>query len=229
MRIEDGANVSGRPPIGFVVEGHGERNAYRTLVSRGLAIDSRHLPVVNANGVGSILVRLEELLDLLVKPSHPVHVIVSIDKRDLLRQRSFSSCYELRMHFQSRADAWLQEARGRADLNPVPGTVTVIVQDPMFEAWLIADGIGLVSAQEIVNLSEAPIWRDVDSEVSNPASWLEPHLKPGFNVKNPTVAKIIANHIDPSRAAAQSRSFRKFWQEIIRCYRNWADLCGWQL
>lgn len=203
-----------RPPLGFIVEGDSEFQGYYTILATGLGYPTGHLPISNAGGAGAIHKDLEDLLDELCRTRQPRTIIVTVDSRDFRNRESLCDCSALRLHLQGRADLWLQtrliENRGFL----LPRKVQVIIQDPMYECWLIADVEGLTAAVDIVAIDVPPTWLQVDQEVRNPAAWLRQHLKPGLSPKNPLVLKRLAKHLVPDRIAARSKSFDKFWREV---------------
>ncbi len=90
-----------RPPIGFIVEGTGEYNAYPSLVSRILAVNNLHLPIVNSGGCGTIYRNLGRLLSNLILTYHPLNIIVTVDLIDAIKQKMHKNCEELRLALES--------------------------------------------------------------------------------------------------------------------------------
>lgn len=200
-----------RPFVGFIVEGFGEFNSYRSILSRGLSRDTRDLPINNAAGWGTLVARLEEKIEELVITWHPIHVIVTADARD-----AKYSCHTFKGDLQRRADCWLDAHGMDARCIPLPDTISIVIQDRAFETWLIADLEGLRLAKNDVSVEPRPPWRNVDLEEPHPADWLRERLRQDYHLKDPFLAKRLAKHIEASRMAACSRSFRKFWKEVRR-------------
>lgn len=211
-------NDSLRPPIGFVVEGDGEYHSYPSLASRIVAAPL-NTPRVNARGCGNIVRKLEEHLNDLVITHHPCHAIVTLDLGDVLQQGVFSSCVDLRVELQNRAEAWLASAGSDPRMLPTPESVVVVLQVKTFETWLIADLVGLDQCRHtrVVDRYSG----NVDDVIVNPTRWLRNQLLDGCSPKNPGHAREIISSLDPKRMRTASRSFRKFFDEVSRGYDDW--------
>jgi hypothetical protein len=211
------------PLLGFVVEGDGEYQSLRSLLSRGLGIDARDVPIANAFGCSNLATRLEDFLRDLVKSRHPQNVIITVDARDFRGNVALGDCCALKEHLQRRADLWLLDCEQNGLFLPLPLTVQVIVQDPAFEGWLISDLEGLRRAVDVVTVEEGVEWSNVDKDVANPGLWLKQRLRPGIRLKDPSLPKRLAKHLHPPRMAHTSRSFRKFWKEVCLIYQPIVD------
>jgi len=86
--MSEGVSLPNRPPIGFIVEGHGEYNCYPSLVSRIVDGDGFKIPRVNAMGCGNIVRHLDRQLRPLVLADHPYRVIVTLDLSSLQGHRN---------------------------------------------------------------------------------------------------------------------------------------------
>lgn len=213
-----------RPPIGFVVEGQGEFNAYPSLVARITGALGVHFPCVNAGGYGNIVRHVDEYVDRLVRYKHPFHVIVTVDLRDVIRDGLFSSCRELRSELVNKIQRWQQLSEQKDCLQPLPECITVVVQVQMLESWVIAD----VSSLQKVGYAKPDVTQplDVDGTIDNPETWLGRHVSRYTSLKDPTKAKEIMGLLDPHSMRKHSHSFDKFYRTVQAAYWRWCDQCG---
>jgi hypothetical protein len=205
-----------RPCLGFIVEGYGELNSYRSIVQRVLERPIGHIPVSNGEGCGNLVKHLESKLRDLVKTWHPAHIIVTLDGRDLCDLCADDNCPRLRENLQGRADTWLAQQHAAGALVPLPESIVVVLQDRAFESWLIADLDGLRLALDFVHIENEPKWTNVDAQIRNPGAWLDDRLLPGVRLKDPMLPKNLMKYLTPTAMAQNSRSFRKFWKEVAR-------------
>jgi len=214
----------GRPPLGFVVEGTGEYYCYPSLCARIVgAAGGLHIPVVNAQGCGNIVSRLEEQLQSLVLLYNPFEIVVTIDLRDVLSQDMFDSCEDLVHELSQRARAWLEQAGSDSRLCPLPERISIVIQVQKFESWILADVESLWPNHLRRRTSQIG---DVDHAVDDPARWLKDHLIPFQDIKNPHDAKSIISVLNPDVMRTNSRSFDKLYREIQDSYQRWlATLC----
>jgi len=213
-----------RPPIGFIVEGHGEYNCYPSLVCRVVNSTGFPVPRLNAGGYGKITSHLADQLRDLVLTHHPYHVIITLDLREVLAGGLYSSCAELRADLEHQAAHWLASSQVQPRLHPLPERIIAVIQVQSFESWMIADIGGLRESGYLAVDECQP--ENVDEEVSNPASWLHRRRLPGRNHKNPMCARAIISCLDPSVVRSNSRSFDKFCREVLLSYSAWCRECG---
>jgi hypothetical protein len=205
-----------RPPLGFVVEGHGEYYCYPSLVCRVVDGSGFPIPIANARGYGNIVCHLGDQLRDLVLAYHPYHVIVTVDLKDVLEAGLYASCSELRTELERQASDWLLGAQEQPRLQPLPESIVAVIQVKKFESWMIADVCGLRESGYLVVDEDQPV--DVDEDVDDPASWLRRCTLPGLKLKNPRCAKEVVTCLDPEIIRANSRSFEKFHREVCSSY-----------
>ncbi len=214
-------HISVRPPIGFIVEGHGEHISYPGIVARICGVKNLHVPVANARGFGNILENLEEHLDDLIRSKHPFAVIVTVDLKDALNEGSWDGCAEVCHVISERISGW-KESRSHAEaFKPMPEMYAVIVQIQKFESWWLADPRKL-SALDLFNIDlNECIWHNVDIEVSSPTKWLIQRARRPINLKSPSLAQSILSSLDPLVMQNNSKSFSKFLREVQAAYSKW--------
>ena len=218
-------NAIERPPIGFIVEGHGEHNCYPSLVRRILNVSGLHFPIENAQGTGNIVRHLHEQLDDIVLTHHPYYIIISTDLRDNIGQ-SFTDCAQLRTDLIRQVEVWLQISSTNARLNPLPNRVEVIIQIQQFETWILSD-INNLSATGYFAINNSQFnFIDIDAQISNPAQLLQQCNNCGRKLKDPRFAKDIITRLNPNIMRQNSKSFDKFFREVQKSYQNWCHSCG---
>lgn len=207
--------MSQRPQIGFIVEGRGEWNAYQSIAAKicGYPIYCRS---INTEGYGGITSNIEEHLRDLVSIAHPYHIIVALDMIDVIKAGLFHSCEELKKHLINRVEVWQQQASTHPKFTPLPDSITIVIQVPKFESWLIADFDGISSVGLIKAKDGDTSFEDVDRQVDDPASWLKDRIQ-NYRSKDPGVAKKLITASDVTIMQERSRSFRKLAKEILRC------------
>lgn len=216
------SNVVSRPPIGFIVEGHGEYDSYPTIVSK-IVGNGYFIPRVNAKGNGGILKHLSEHLDDLVTASHPHEIIITIDLQDNIGTMGIDNCIDLKKIVEKQIDDWYARSQGSIKMNPLPRSIRVVIQDPQFEAWLISDKESLKTDGHIILTGSEGAWSNVDSEVDNPQKWLDAKSGSKFDMKKPSDCKTLAKSLNIDRASSASRSFRKFVNEVKASKSRWSD------
>jgi hypothetical protein len=212
-----------RPPVGFVVEGHGEYNCYPSLVCRIIDGAGLNVPRVNAGGCGNIVRHLGEQLKALVLAHHPYHIIIGLDLKDLLERGLYGDCRQLRADLESQAREWLVSSQSEPRFHPLPERIIVVVQIQTFESWIISDLGGLRESGYLA--VDLPQFSNTDQEVPDPVAWLRKYMAPGRNQKNPKCAKAIISCLDPATMRANSPSFDKFCREILLSYSSWYQAC----
>jgi len=211
-----------RPPIGCVVEGHGEYSCYPSLVCRIAQAKGFRVPIVNAGGFGRIVRDLGGQLTSLVLAYHPFHVLVTIDLRDVQNKRLHSSCADLVNDLQTQARVWMNSSLSNPRLQPLPARVVVVVQIQKFEPWMIADVAGLIAAGYLTaNESQVP---NVD-EISDPIAWIRARAVQHIDTKNPMCARNVVASLDTTRMRMNSHSFDKFFREVSASYECWLQTC----
>lgn len=210
--------VSQRPPIGFVVEGHGEYNCYPSLVCKIVEAQGFHVPRVNARGVGNIWAHLGEHLTDLCITYMPYSVIVTIDLMDVLNEGLANDCHDLLLKLQNDVADWEAAAATDHRIQQIPVRTVIVIQVQKFEAWIIADCQSLKVARIID--SSAPIVNDPDGDF-DPARWLKKYIKQKHtDIKNPDFGKRVIGKLDIT-AMTCSNSFDKFRRETIEKYELW--------
>jgi hypothetical protein len=210
--------MTNRPPIGFIVEGHGEYNCYPSLFCKISQSTGIKIPIVNAGGCGSIVKHLDEQLNSLLTIDSPESVIITIDLKDALHQ-GFAKDHDGLIELLSRAiKKWKKSAANDLRLQPLPKYICCVIQVRKFESWLIADIEGLKNAdlirQDIVQMPDA-------EAITEPTAWLKSALKCEANLKSPQFAKKIVSSLTPLIMKAHSQSFSRFYDECNEIYKEW--------
>jgi predicted RNase H-like HicB family nuclease len=207
-----------RPPIGFIVEGHGEYNCYPSLfckISNGTGFK---VPVVNAGGCGGILKHLGEQLSNLLLADSPESVIVTVDLKDAVHQGFAEDHDDLIQKLRQAIDKWKESAVVDPRLQPLPARICCVVQVQKFESWLIADVEGLKAA-EIVR-SDVAQMEDAEA-IKEPTIWLKQALRCDGNLKSPQFAKKVVAALSPDVMKNHSDSFLLFHGECKASYAVW--------
>jgi hypothetical protein len=216
-----------RPPVGFVVEGYGEFYSYPSLVCRVLDVNGIKVPCSKApSGCGQVFDNLIVELENLVKVDHPYAVIVTVDYVDL--RNRVNNCREAVEHLQTTANDWLNRMRTQGRFLPLPEHIRVVLQMKKFESWLASDEQGLADSGLLIEGYTPKIYKNTDDDIGNPY----PHLKTilsNLDPKKPRDAKKIVTALNVGKVEAQSRSFRKFAQEVRDTYRLWEEACAFHL
>lgn len=202
-----------RPFLGFIVEGDGEFQSYRTIVAKIVENNCCNIPIVNARGCGNIHKNLEEQLNDLVKISYPHVVIVTVDLCDLISQGLSSDCVEAVKNINDQIIRWKKSfTKGKPQMEIIP-----VIQIQKFETWMIADIESLISAGYIS--SETKQVAKADS-LNNPSLWIQKNFIIPFNSKSPREAKSLFAKTSPSTCSQYSSSFNKFHREVIKAYKS---------
>lgn len=215
-----------RPPLGFVVEGYGEFNCYPSLVCRIVNSSGFKVPCVNAGGFGGIWATLGEQLSALVLAHHPVHIVVTVDLIDLVKEQLVQDCPALLAKMRNDVAQWLAgPAQLDGRLLPLPDRISCVIQVQKFESWFAADVAGL-DAEGHLRAPAREQLEDVDNSVLDPASWLRDALLPGISLKNPKQARKLVSAIRPGEMRRHSRSFDRFAREVELGFNDWRSRCG---
>jgi len=215
--------VIDRPPLGFVVEGHGEFHCYPSLFCRVVGLCGPILiPRVNAGSCGALVTRLKEQLTALNLVHKPLEVIITVDLADVLKQGIYLDCGSLCEALHQQTSEWLVEAASDRRLSPLPQRITTVIQIPKFESWLIADVNSLIKAGYLRhNTTQIENSDDTD----RPEQFLGENLTSKSRLKNPIFAKKLVSKLNPVVMRKHSRSFDKFFRETTRAYSAWLELC----
>jgi hypothetical protein len=216
-----------RPPLGIIVEGHGEQAAFPTLVASICGQTGLHVPIVNARGYGGIVRNLEDHLDDLVRTKHPWAVIVCVDLRDPVNDGLFDNCADLRTHVEGVIAGWTATRAGSGLFEPLPEAIRVVIQVQVFETWWLADAESVADLDLFsIDLSECD-WQNVDEELDNPSRWLRTRMAHPINLKSPSLAKDVIRGFRPDVARGRSPSFDKFHREVAGAVNEWiAAICA---
>lgn len=213
-----------RPPMGFVVEGHGEFNCYPSLVHRIVGAHGFKIPRVNAGGYGNIVRNLGDQLRALVLAEHPAAIIVSVDLREVIRDDICATCAELVTALRQQVQDWQVEAIADDRMIPMPSGISIVIQIQQFESWVVADLQSLLMSG--YSLPHQPNFTNVDVEVPNPAAVLRDQIDPAIDLKNPTIAKSVFTQLDVDTMRHFSPSFDKFYREVLASYGDWVEASG---
>lgn len=210
--------MNNRPPIGFIVEGHGEYNCYPSLFCKISNTKGVRIPIVNAGGCGTIIRHLGEQLNNLLMIDSPESVIITLDLKDALHQGFAKSHDDLLSLLSLSIQKWKEEASADPRLQPLPIRILCIIQVRKFESWLIADVEGLKNAE----LVRHEVTQMPDAEaIIEPTVWLKNSLKCEANLKSPQFAKKVVAAITPAVMKVHSQSFSKFHDECELIYKEW--------
>ena len=208
-----------RPVLGFIVEGDGEYKAFPSLAAH-IVGQELHVQCLNAGGYGGITANLAEQLTDLVATYHPHEVIVALDLGDVLKAGLCPDCLALVTLLRQQIADWEVSYGADSRLQPLPEQITIVLQCPKLEAWMIADAEALNGKTLIELEDDFAHWSDVDTDVSDPAAWLLMRMA-GSRLKCPKFQKACLSAGDPQVMAARSRSFRKFVKEVQGAYSRW--------
>lgn len=214
--------VVARPPLGCIVEGHGEYYAYPSLVAR-IVGHALHVPVLNAGGYGGITRNFEKHLVDIVLTHHPYAILATVDLKDVT-PALYDDCQALKTDLVTRAKGWYRGALEDPRLSPLPEDIEIVIQVPKFEAWLLAGEAGLIREGYLdgnIGLAE-----NVDSSETDPATLLRANINGPCRIKNPRDVKQLVACVDPTEMRARSRSFDKFFREASRLYATWEQACA---
>lgn len=215
-------NIFERPPIGFIVEGHGEYKSYPTLLCRILNA-SLEVPCINTRGFGGITSNLEEHLTDIAITSSPYCIIVTIDLCDAIENGVCRNCAELLDILDGKVDKWFDNINEDDRIQYPPERVKTVIQIQNLETWLISDPESLSQVDWMDICIQNCEWDNVDDDISNPKSWIKERCNPDINFKKPRiVSEIFANH-DHTIMAENSNSFDKFLREAESLYSLWLD------
>lgn len=210
--------MNNRPPIGFIVEGHGEYNCYPSLFCKISNAVGIKIPVVNAGGCGTIIKHLGEQLNNLLITDSPESVIVTVDLKDALHQGFAKSHDDLFELLSLAIKKWQESASTDPRLQPLPIRICCIIQVRKFESWLIADIEGLKNAE----LVRHDVMQMPDAEaITEPTVWLKDALRCEANLKSPQFAKKVVTALTPTVMRVHSQSFSRFHAECESMYKEW--------
>lgn len=213
-------NVATRPPVAFIVEGAGEAVTFPGLAARICGTKGLHCPTVNAEGYGGVLANLHEHLDDVAR-FRPLTVVITVDLRDVLRDKRFPNCATLVSSIATDAEKWLESRRGVEHFEPLPEDIIVVAQIQKFETWWLADPEALSRQQYFeIDLAECQ-WTNVDVEVPNPTAWLIERCKGPVSLKSRDLAIDVIRAARPVKMRQLSPSFDKFHRETESAYQRW--------
>lgn len=207
-----------RPPIGFIVEGHGEYNSYPSLFCKINNISGVKIPVVNAGGCGSIIRNIDEQLTSLMMTDSPENVIVTVDLKDAIYQGFAKDKNELVALISDNISAWKEKAGVDGRLEPLPDNIVFVVQVRKFESWIISDVEGLKKAEIVRSDVSQPLNAE---DIIEPTKWLKDSLKIDVNIKSPIFAKKVVAALNPSVMVQHSQSFMQFYNECKLMAERW--------
>lgn len=197
--------------LGFIVEGHGEYESILSFISK--MIGPRYFPISNAKGIGNIMKNTSDELLKLIKYYQPRKVIITLDFRDALRQGLVNNCIELKETVTANCDKFIDSQKNGSLV--LPEEIVVVIAIQTYDSWICADYEALKS-NLLINASKiTEQYSNVDIEIQNPCKWLESKLKKPVDLKCRAYRKAISKSLRPEIAATKSRSFRKFYKEIM--------------
>lgn len=198
--------------LGLIVEGHCEYDSFPSILSK-IPNTPYFTPIVNAGGIGNILKNLQDSLLSLIKTYAPRKIVITLDYRDALRENIVSNCVELKdIVSQSAQDFIINQVNGSLQL---PNSIVVVIADKTFETWICAD---ILSLKENVFFNDELLIEDyenVDVQIDNPTQWLESKLIEDIDIKSRRNRVKIYKGINPENARLRSKSFDKFYREVV--------------
>ena len=207
-------------PVAFIVEGYSEYDTFLSFISKILGVSS-YYPISNAKGIGNIMKNTGDELLKVIKPIKPNKIIITLDYREAEREGLVSNCIELKELVINNCNTFIEsQQNGSLDL---PSEIIVVIADKTYESWLVADFEGLKENALIDSDLITESYTNVDIEIPNPNSWLKSKVKKNVNLKSKANRKKIASTMRPIVAKENSRSFRKFYCEVIKI--NVAQQC----
>lgn len=198
-------------PAAFIVEGHCERDSLLSFISK--IIGNYYFPIANAKGIGNIIKNIDKEL-LYISKAKPKKVFILLDYREAEREGLVASCVELKEKVQAKCSQFIESQQNGSMF--LPSEIIVIIVDKTYETWLCSDYEGLKSNQLINATLITEKYQNVDLEILNPYSWINSKLLNPVDLKKRENRKLISQTMRPEVAKDNSRSFRKFYQEISR-------------
>lgn len=202
-------------PAGFIVEGHCERDSLLSFISK--IIGKYYFPISNAKGIGNITKNVDKELLLLCK-AKPQKVFVLLDYREAKKEGLVNDCIELKELVQNQCDSFVKSQKNGTMY--LPDEIKVIIVDKTYESWLCSDYEGLKSNDLINEALITESFTNVDLDIPNPSKWLKSKLYNDIDLKNRANRKLISQTIRPEIAKENSRSFRKFYEEVLKINVN---------
>jgi len=199
-----------RVPLALIVEGHCEYDTYPSIISK--IIGPCYCPISNAKGIGNIMKNTGEELLRLIKLCKPHKIIITLDYREAIREGLVEDCVELKEMVIDNCNQFI-ESQSNGSL-VLPDEIVVVVADKTYESWLCADFESLKTCELINEELITEDFNNVDLEISNPNGWLKSKLKSDIDLKSKANRKKISNKLRPEIAKENSRSFKKFYDEI---------------
>ncbi|RNI28850.1 DUF4276 family protein [Rufibacter latericius] len=199
--------------LAFIVEGHSEYDTVQTIISK--IIGSCYFPVNNARGIGNIIKNVEKELLLTIKSFKPEKIIIALDYREAQRQGTVNNCIELKELIQEKCNRFIEIQTKNGSL-VLPESITVIIVDKTYETWFCADYEGLKMNDLVDETKIIETFSNVDLEIPNPDKWLGEKLKGKIDLKSKNNRKVLTRTMRPEIAKDNSRSFRKFYEEVLR-------------
>lgn len=196
---------------GFIVEGHCERDSLLSFISK--IIGNHYFPISNAQGIGNITKNVHKELLFLCK-AKPKKVFVLLDYREAEREGLVSNCIELKELVQEQCESFMNSQQNGS--MHLPDQITVIIVDKTYETWLCSDYEGLKTNELINETLITETYTNVDIEIPNPSKWINSKLHENIDLKKRENRKTIAKTMRPEIAKDNSRSFRKFYEEILK-------------
>ena len=197
-------------PLALIVEGYCEYDSYPSIISK--IIGSGYYPISNAKGIGNITKNTGDELLKLIKLFKPKKIIITLDYREALREKLVNNCVELRELVTANCKQFLtNQQNGSLTL---PEEIVVVVVDKTYESWLCADFESLKSSDLINEELITESFENVDLEIPNPNKWLNDKLHENVDLKSKTNRKKLSSIMNPEVAKENSRSFRKFYEEL---------------
>ncbi|HEY4628119.1 MAG TPA: hypothetical protein VIH02_02430 [Flavobacterium sp.] len=199
-----------RVQLALIVEGYCEYDAYPSIINK--IIGPCHCPISNAKGIGNIIKNTGDELLKLIKLYKPHKIIITLDYREALREKLVENCVELKERVTENCNQFLLNQQNGSLI--LPDEIVVVIADKTYESWLCADYESLKNSELINEDLITEIYSNVDIEIPNPNKWLTSVLKENIDLKSKTNRKKLSSSIRPEIAKENSRSFRKFYEEI---------------
>jgi len=209
-----------RPLLGLVVEGHCEFNCLPTAACRVVG-SSLNIKKSHPQGNGRVLHKLAEELSDIVVVHKPYWLIAVLDLVDALEDGTYISCKQVLEALSASVAKWFAMAQSDPRLSPLPSGVSVVLEIPEYESWLIADCQGLAESALVDAAKCTHSCTNVDDDIPNPDKWLHECLVERIDTKRKENCEALFSGVKVSRAREHSKSFDKFCREVEKAYASW--------
>ena len=198
--------------LALIVEGYCEYDSYPSIINK--IIGPCYCPISNAKGIGNITKNTGVELLKLIKVFKPKKIIITLDYREALREKLVKDCIELKDLVMNNCNKFMEDQENGS--LTLPEEIVIVIADKTYESWLCADYESLKTSELINETLITEEYINVDIEIPNPNKWLKSKLNDNIDLKSKTNRKKLSNVMNPEIAKENSRSFRKFYEEVSK-------------